>query len=348
MADERTFEGQVFFGDDLDLCPARVIVRDGRIAGVEELHSAPPRWICPAFFNAHTHLGDTVAMDLPLSEDLESLVTPPHGLKHRILTATPRQEVVAGMRTTLTSMAGAGIAGCADFREGGADGVAMLQEAAKGIPCQPVIFGREGGELVAEGLGISSVRDIDDAEIRVAAAKRAGKRVAFHAGERDSLDIDGALSFDPDLLIHCTHATDRQLRECADRGIPIAICSRSNWILGVTSSPSHPPIEKMRALGCSLLLGTDNVMLVPPEMFGEMSFLSIVYKVPPREVLHAAIAGGDHFNRTSFILPGSPARFFCVQDVGSSLKFSRDPWMTFIKRVNRPKIEENVLSYGRE
>lgn len=347
MAEERTFEGQVFCGDDLDLRPARVVIQEGRITAVEELRRAPLRWICPAFFNAHTHLGDTVAMDLPLTGDLVALVTPPHGLKHRLLSTTPRQELVAGMKSALTYMAEAGTAGCADFREGGTAGVAMLREAAAGLACQPVIFGREGGEQVAEGLGISSIRDVDDAEARVSAAKRAGKWIAFHAGERDAHDVDNALSFDPDLLIHCTHATDRQLQECADRGIPIALCPRSNWTLGVTKSPSHPPVDKMRALGCSLLLGTDNVMFVPPDLFGEMSFLSTVYGVPPREVLHAAIAGGNHFTRTSVIAPGSPARFFCVKSGDSFLRFTRDPWMTFIKRVNRSDIEENVLSYGR-
>ncbi len=35
----------------------------------------------PAFFNAHTHVGDTVAMDLPVTGALEELVTPPNGLK---------------------------------------------------------------------------------------------------------------------------------------------------------------------------------------------------------------------------------------------------------------------------
>ena len=80
-------------------------------------------------------------------------------------------------------------------------------------------------------------------EQQVSAARKAGKKIAFHAGERDAGDVDAALSFDPDLLIHATHATKKQLRECAEREIPIAVCPRSNWMLGVTSSARHPPLQ---------------------------------------------------------------------------------------------------------
>ena len=59
-------------------------------------------------------------------------------------------------------MIATGTAGCADFREGGADGVLALEEAAAGLSFFPFVFGREGGETVAGGLGISSVRDVTD------------------------------------------------------------------------------------------------------------------------------------------------------------------------------------------
>ncbi|MDD1678635.1 MAG: amidohydrolase, partial [Methanomicrobiales archaeon] len=81
MEKERIVEGQVFLGDTLDPTPARIVIRGGFIAAIEELTQAPPQWICPSFFNAHTHVGDTVALDSPLSGTLEELVTPPHGLK---------------------------------------------------------------------------------------------------------------------------------------------------------------------------------------------------------------------------------------------------------------------------
>ncbi|HMK15591.1 MAG TPA: amidohydrolase family protein, partial [Methanomicrobiales archaeon] len=155
--------GHALVGEDLDPRPARITVVGGEIREIAELSSAPSRWILPALFNAHTHLADTVAMDLPWQGPLEGLVTPPDGLKHRILRETPRPALVAGMRASIGVMVRSGTRGFADFREGGRDGVRDLREAAEGLPCRPVILGRDGGEEIAEGLGIPSVRDSPDA-----------------------------------------------------------------------------------------------------------------------------------------------------------------------------------------
>jgi hypothetical protein len=159
------------------------------------------------------------------------------------------------MRASMQAMIAGGTMGCADFREGGRSGVRALTEAVKGLPFRPIIFGREGGESIADGLGISSTRDVSGIEQQVAAARKAGKKIAFHAGERDADDVDDALSFDPDLIIHATHATKRQLRYCAERDIPIAVCPRSNWTLGVTSSDKRPPLTLMGELGALFFLG---------------------------------------------------------------------------------------------
>jgi cytosine/adenosine deaminase-related metal-dependent hydrolase len=335
--------GLALVGRELEPRPARISVEQGVIREIAELPSAPPAWICPAFFNAHTHIGDTVGMDVPLQGSLEELVTPPDGLKHRILRETPRPALVAGMRASIGVMVRSGTLGFADFREGGRDGVRDLREAAEGLPCRPVIFGRDGGEEMAEGLGIPSIRDSPDAGDAVARARKTGKLVAFHAGERDALDIDGALAYDPDLLIHCTHATDGQLRKIADRGIPVAVCPRANWTLGITSSADHPPVRRMLGLGCRLLLGTDNAMFVQPDLWGEMAFLHAVYRIDPREVLGMAIRGSAEFLVPSFIEQGSPARFLVIDAAGSNLAASRDPVASLVKRAGPSDVRERYL-----
>ncbi|MDD1670456.1 MAG: amidohydrolase family protein [Methanomicrobiales archaeon] len=335
--------GQALVGRDLEFRPVRISVERGVIREIAEISSPAPVWICPALFNAHTHLGDTVGMDVPGRDPLEGLVTPPSGLKHRILRSTPRPALREGMRASIRVMVRSGTAGFADFREGGEEGVRDLREAAEGLPCRPVILGRDGGEEVADGLGIPSIRDDPDAGAAVARARRQGKPAAFHAGERDPLDIDGALALDPDLLVHCTHATDGQLREIADRGIPVAICPRSNWTLGVTRSPAHPPVERMLGLGISLCLGTDNAMFVQPDLWGEMAFLSTVYRVDPREILGAAIRGGDLFSSPAFIEEGSPARFIAIDPAGSNLSFSLDPVASLVRRAGPSDIREKYL-----
>jgi len=336
--------GTALLGEELALSPVDIIIEGGRITAIEDNPRAPGDWICPAFFNAHTHLGDTIAMDCGCGGDLAALVTPPDGLKHRLLAAAPRADLVAGMRGSIRGMMAGGTAGCADFREGGRDGVTALQEACRGLKFHTAIFGREGGEQIAGGLGISSTRDVPDVERAVTAARTAGKLIAFHAGERDAGDVDAALSFDPDLIIHATYATKRQLRFCAEQETPIAVCPRSNWILGVTASSRHPPIRMMEELGCTVYLGTDNVMFVPPDMPGEMAFVSTVYKPDPARLLRSAVAGSAMRGSPFFIREGALANLFCMAPGKTGLDFSRDPVASITKRASFATIGTRVFN----
>jgi cytosine/adenosine deaminase-related metal-dependent hydrolase len=336
--------GQALLGDELTLSPVDIFLKNGCITAIEDNPRAPGYWICPALFNAHTHLGDTVAMDCGATGDLAALVTPPHGLKHRLLAAASNEDLVSGMRASIQGMLANGVAGCADFREGGADGVSLLREAAAGLPFSPVIFGRDGGESGADGLGISSTRDVQDAERQVREARLRGKKIAFHAGERDAEDVDAALAFEPDLIIHATHATKKQLRHCADAGIPIAVCPRSNWILGVTKTAQKPPLRLMQDLGCTLYLGTDNVMFVEPDMFSEMAFVSAIYGLEPETLLRAAVQGAELSGASFFIRTGARANFMVIDPTHSALHFSRDPVASITKRSPGCHIVHNVLN----
>lgn len=342
--DPQICSGLALVGEELALTAADIVIEDGTITSIEENPRAPPVWICPALFNAHTHLGDTIAMDCGATGDLTALVTPPDGLKHRLLRAASRQDLVAGMRASIVGMIAAGTAGCADFREGGPEGVAALQEASLGLPFQANIFGRDGGELIAGGLGVSSTRDVPGIDGIVDAARAAGKKIAFHAGERDAEDVDAALAFDPDFIVHATHATKKQLRLCADRGIPIVVCPRSNWMLGVTLSARRPPIPLMLELGCTVWLGTDNVMFVPPDLFGEMAFMSTVYRLDPRAILRSAVAGSAMGGSRNFIAKGARANLFVIDPEKNALKFSRDPVASITKRASFGAICTNVFN----
>ena len=336
--------GRALVGDDLEIRDVAIEIRAGIIHRVEETDPCPGTWICPALFNAHTHLGDSVAMDTRAEGGLEALVTPPHGLKHRILARTPRDELVRAMQATLTFMEAAGTAGCADFREGGEDGVRALQQAASGLQCRPLIFGREGGEVLADGAGISSVRDVQDIEQIITRTRGTGGRIAIHAGERDRFDVDRALCYEPDLLVHCTHATRRQLIRCADEEIPIAVCARSNWMLGVTSTGKRPPISDMLDLGCEVLLGTDNCMVVQPDLWQEMAFVATVYGIAPLQVFRAAAAGSRIAGRPYSITEGNPANLIVIDPRASNLWLSHDLARTLVTRTSPLNIVTKVIN----
>lgn len=319
-----TISGQAITGRDFKVLPATITVENGIITALEEDSRATDQWIVPCFFNAHTHLADTVAMDIPVNGSLSELVAPPDGLKHRILRSTPQSELTDAMAASLQMMTATGTAGCLDFREGGAEGVRALQKAKKMSDTDVLILGRDGGEAEADGLGISSTKENQSFDRAVAAVKQEGKILAVHAGEKDTRDIEDAIAFEPDLLVHMTHANHHHLRQCADAGIPIAVCPRSNWVLGVTDGNSRPPVRKMLELGCTVLLGTDNVMFVQPDMLREMAFTGTVYRCTPTELLSMATAGSAFFAQPYFLEVGNPARFFTVEPGYKNLRYSRD------------------------
>ncbi len=121
-------EGRALLGEELLDRYVEITIRDGRIHRILEIPPRPLPWICPALFNAHTHIGDSVAMDISLPGSLEEAVTPPNGLKHRILGKTRPDDLVRAMRASIGSMAVSGTAGFADFREGGIEGVQAQDE----------------------------------------------------------------------------------------------------------------------------------------------------------------------------------------------------------------------------
>lgn len=328
----RMISGNALVGDDLTLLQVEITIEQGIITAIDESNKVHDLWICPAFFNAHTHLGDTVGMDGVLSGDLESLVTPPHGFKHRLLATTPQKEIMKAIRSSAYLMVRRGCAGCADFREGGISGVSVFRQAVKNLPFQPLIFGRDGGEKTAEGLGISSIRDVPDIERIVSDAKGSGKLVAFHAGEKDDRDIEAALSYDPDLIIHATHASDTELKQCADHNIPIAICPQSNWILSVTQSRNNPPVQRMLDTGCRIFLGTDNAMFVQPDMLAEMTFLHTIYRIDPENAIRMAVGASTLLKEPFFIKKGAHANFFILNPRRSNLLFSKNIAASIVKR----------------
>jgi cytosine/adenosine deaminase-related metal-dependent hydrolase len=99
MEKDHIYSGYVFQGKELNLIPAQVIVKGGVISAIEEVSKAPNIWILPAFFNAHTHLADTIAMDIPYKGSIVDIVSPPNGLKHRILAGVSDTDLITGMRS---------------------------------------------------------------------------------------------------------------------------------------------------------------------------------------------------------------------------------------------------------
>jgi len=332
--------GTVLVGESFEPVSGRVVVEDGRIAAIEETRTESTDIVLPAFVNAHTHLGDSVAKEAAVGRSLEAAVAPPDSLKHRRLAAADREDLVAAMRRTLRFMAQTGTVSCLDFREFGVEGARALREAAEPTDVDPFIFGSDDPAVldVADGYGASGANDDDFTEERAAARER-GLPFAIHAGEPDPTDIHPALDLDPDLLIHMVHAQAEHLDRVADQDVPVAVCPRANAVLDVGRAPIRELLDHT-----TVALGTDNVMLNPPSMFREMAVTAKQFDVTTREVLRMATTAGAEIAGLDcgVVAEGRRAALLVLDGDSHNLAGAVDPVAAVVRRAT-PHDVERVL-----
>ena len=239
--------------------------------------------IIPSFINAHTHIGDTFirTKNIPLHADIEQLVAPPNGLKHRILQTTDPKEIENGIVKGLNELKQNGISTFIDFRENGVQGLTMINKALLNTPVDSIILGRpqkletttkeiDNILMVADGIGLSSISewDYDTVKFISEKTKQKNKLFAIHASERIREPINQIINLHPDFIIHMTVASKKDLLEVKKREIPIVVCPRSNLFFGM-----RPNIKHMHDIGNTILLGTDNFMLHQPSIIDEIRYI---------------------------------------------------------------------------
>ena len=256
--------------------PGYLIVEDGRAVevGGGECPVRPDRRgiVLMDTVNGHTHCAD-YGLRVPPGMSLQELVAPPDGLKHRYLREAPDTEISSNMSRFARDSRASGAVTFVDFREGGARGCRMLRESAPeavilGRPVSPEFDPEEIDDIlsVADGIGISSVSDMDPGYIEAVADAVRERRMVFaiHVSERVREDIDFVLSLDPAFVVHMCEATDSDILKCAEAEVPIVVCPTSNRYFGKV-----PPIARAEALGADLAIGTDNGMIRSPDMVVE-------------------------------------------------------------------------------
>ena len=105
--------GTAFLGADFRPENVELTINNGIITDISPAREISGKLILPAFFNAHTHIGDTVALDTPIDRPLKELVAPPNGLKHVILRETPNDKLISAMRHSMEFMIRGGTTGFA-------------------------------------------------------------------------------------------------------------------------------------------------------------------------------------------------------------------------------------------
>ncbi|MEM4781223.1 MAG: amidohydrolase family protein [Halalkalicoccus sp.] len=333
-------EGTVLRGPEFTPVEGRVVCEDGRIVAVEEAATASERIVAPAFVNAHTHIGDSIAKEAGRGLTLEELVAPPDGLKHRLLRESDRGEMVRAIRRSIRFMQAGGVTGFLDFREGGADGVRVLREAIAGLPVDAFAMGRD--ELAAleigDGYGASGAADADFSREREA-AREAGKPFGIHAGENRTDDIVPALDLEPDYLVHMVNASAEHLARVERESIPVVVCPRANLVTDVGLPPIEDLVERT-----TVALGTDNVMLNSPSMFREMEFAAKLTSLDAPEILRMATRAGAELMdlNAGTIESGREARLLVLDGDSDNLSGVRDPVRAVVRRAGVSDVREVI------
>jgi len=306
--------------DGINLRKGYVRILEGEMT--EVCDGDPPRdalkaVIVPGFVNSHTHIGDAFAYPAPKGS-VQEVVAPPDGYKHRALRSALPEKKLRAMRDAAMHMASTGTSAFVDFREEGVKGLKEIAHAMEDCPVGAAILGRPdridatAGEArsvldACDGFGLSAARDFDADLLRELSsmARASGKAFALHASECVREDIDAILSLRPSFLVHMTSADEADFERCADAGVPIVVCPRSNAFFGL-----RPRISEMIAAGATVALGTDNCMISRPDMLEEMRTAFALGRssgaLSPAEIVRLATSNGRKvLNATGKILTNS-------------------------------------------
>ena len=284
--------------------------------------------LIPGFVNCHTHIGDSIAKDITLNSTMDKRVHPVSGIKSKILKRTDPKFLKNFMKNSCISMLKKGITTFVDFREGGLEGILLLKEALSEVPIRSIILGRieyyqkplelqknmpiprEKFEEISnllkncDGLGISGANENSQSLLNY--YSKSSKLKAIHSSETKksvstSKRITGksevirALDLKPHFMVHMTYASKSDLFSASKKIRGIVICPRANASL----AEGIPDIKLMNKTGCTLALGTDNVMINSPDMFREMDYLWKVTmginktRINPKEILKMATVNAE-------------------------------------------------------
>jgi cytosine/adenosine deaminase-related metal-dependent hydrolase len=287
----------------MDFVSGEILNNDGFIDGyiafkkgkiVETGSDNPPKkpickgLIVPTFVNAHTHIGDSFIREknIDLPKNIEELVAPPNGLKHKLLREASDKDIIEGMEKSIDIMIKSGTKYFCDFRENGILGISQLKAALQFWKINSLILARpdlleynknEVDILLknSNGIAISSISDWDYSELQKIArdTREKNKIFALHASERIRENIDDILDLKPNFLVHMIKASESDLIRAKGDKISIIICPRANSFYGL-----KPNYKLLKKVGVNLLLGTDNAMLNSPVILDEIRYVKSTSK----------------------------------------------------------------------
>jgi cytosine/adenosine deaminase-related metal-dependent hydrolase len=312
--------------------------------------------VVPAFINAHTHLGDSVAKEAAWNVTLDGAIGK-NGVKFKKIREKASEMPIA-IQTILQDMTRCGVTAFADFRDDGVKGVSFLRELMKNHLTKAIILGRPAvgiSELksvisISDGLGIPTTTYFSDSELEEIKieAKQNKKLLAVHCAETDEerrislkkygkTDVLRATKLlKADILIHMTKATQEDLLLAKEHGVRLVFCPRSNAYFGI----GFPPVIEALDMDIPAALGTDNVMVNHPDPLQEARWLAFQLRLrgkkpDPREILRMiTVNPAKMLGLTSGILEeGKKADILAIDLNSPRTSFSDDPILALLMRA---------------
>lgn len=336
--------------------------------------------LIPGFINAHTHIGDSIGKDVILDSSVDKKIHPVFGAKSKILKNTPPENLSNFMQNTCHSMIRKGITTFVDFREGGLDGVILLKKTLSQLPIRSIILGRvdfyqdsseikknlpipkeKAKELTlilqkCDGLGVSGANENSNSvlnhysktsKIRVIHSSETKQSVLKSKKMTGKSETIRALSLKPHFLVHMTYASKSDLHIAAKKTRGIIVCPRANASL----AEGIPDITLMQKAGCTLALGTDNVMINSPDMFREMDYLWKVTmgihkkRVNPKEILKMSTVNAGKILKKNIgtIEIGKIADCVFLNKHALDLEPIHDPYASIVHRASESAIKAVMI-----
>lgn len=298
--------GTILYGRDMQALKANIIIEDDKIIEITKYKvnkgkkiDARGCIVAPGLINSHVHIGDSIARDVGDGKSIGEIVKPPNGLKHKILSESAPSDIINSMKQSMNDMLESGTTTFVDFREGGIEGINLLEEASKDVMIRKIVLGRDNsffdpdankGEIKStakkllkscDGIGLSGFGEVRDevAGLLTKICQKHGKISAIHVAEYEELqkesiestgksEVERGVESDFDILVHITAPVKNDLRLLGAKKSSVVCCPRSNGALSV----GIPPVNDMLKHKINVLLGTDNIMFNSPNMLREMEY----------------------------------------------------------------------------
>jgi cytosine/adenosine deaminase-related metal-dependent hydrolase len=267
-----------------------------------------------------------------------------------------------------------------DFREGGLDGVLLIQKVLSNIPIRAIILGRlefyqsknqikknssipksylnqlEPLLTNCDGIGISGSNENSDSALKQLSKTK--KIRAIHCAETKQSYLKSkqitkktepkrSMLLKPDFLVHMTYASKSDLNIASKKTKGIVVCPRANASL----AEGIPNIVQMIEMNCNVAIGTDNVMINSPDLFREMDFLwkttmGIQQKrIEPKNILKMTTinAGKLLGKKIGCIKEGYLADAVFIKKNDLDLDPLRNPHASIVHRANENSIQAVMI-----